>query len=65
MLFGPMVRPGLIGNHPSLTDLDDGDLKYGIDFRSVYAGILKEWLGADPQKILRGSFRALPVVKTT
>lgn len=62
-LFGPMVRPGLIGNHPSLTDLDDGDLKHGIDFRSVYAGLLEQWLGADPRQIIRGSFRALPVVK--
>jgi uncharacterized protein (DUF1501 family) len=62
-LFGPMVRPGLIGSHPSLTDLDDGDLKYGIDFRSVYAGVLKEWLGADPRQIIRGSFRSVPIVK--
>ncbi len=62
-LFGPMVRPGVIGDHPSLTDLDDGDLKHRIDFRSVYAGILEGWLKADPRKILDGSFKALPVIK--
>ncbi len=62
-LFGPMVRPGVIGEHPSLTDLDDGDLKYTVDFRSVYAGILDQWLAADPKVILEGDYRALPVLK--
>lgn len=63
-LFGPMVRPGVIGDHPSLTDLDDGDLKHRIDFRSVYAGILDGWLKADPKKVLEGSFKALPVIRS-
>lgn len=62
LLFGPMVKPGIIGDHPSLTDLDDGDLKYKIDFRSVYSGILQGWLKADSKKILEGEYRALPVI---
>ena len=61
-LAGPMVKPGVIGNHPSLTDLDDGDLKYQIDFRSVYAAILEDWLTADSKAILEGSYRKLPVL---
>ncbi len=61
-LAGPMVKPGVIGNHPSLTDLDDGDLKFQIDFRSVYASILEDWLSADSQAILEGSYRKLPVL---
>jgi uncharacterized protein (DUF1501 family) len=61
-LAGPMVRPGVIGNHPSLTDLDDGDLKFNIDFRSVYASILEDWLSADSGAILEGSYRKLPVL---
>ncbi len=64
-LFGPMVKAGVIGDHPSLTDLDEGDLKHRIDFRSVYAGILDGWLKADPKKILEGEYRALPVVRKT
>jgi uncharacterized protein (DUF1501 family) len=63
MLFGPMVRPGLVGDHPSLTDLDEGDLKYRIDFRSVYAGILEGWMKADSKKILEAPYRPLPVIK--
>lgn len=61
-LAGPMVRPGLIGNHPSLSDLDAGDLKHSIDFRSVYAGVLSQWLKADASKVLEGSYRPLPVL---
>jgi uncharacterized protein (DUF1501 family) len=61
-LAGPMVRPGLIGDHPSLTDLDNGDLKYKIDFRSVYATILEDWLGADSKTILEKGYRKLPVL---
>jgi uncharacterized protein (DUF1501 family) len=61
-LCGPMVRPGVIGNQPSLTDLDAGDLKFNLDFRSVYAGVLTQWLKADAEKVLEGHYRALPVI---
>ncbi|HZW10304.1 MAG TPA: DUF1501 domain-containing protein [Phycisphaerales bacterium] len=61
-LLGPMVRPGLIGSHPSLTDLDEGDLKHQIDFRSVYAGILEDWLRADSAAVLGQPYRKLPVL---
>ena len=44
-LAGPRVRPGLHGAYPSLTDLDDGDLKMTVDFRRVYATVLEGWLG--------------------
>jgi uncharacterized protein (DUF1501 family) len=44
----------LIGDQPSLTDLDDGDLKFHTDFRDIYAGILADVLGADPGPVLDG-----------
>lgn len=62
-LAGPMVRPGILGNHPSLTDLDNGDLKFTADFRSVYAGILDQWLKAEPEKVLEGRFAAARVMR--
>ena len=34
-----------MGDHPSLEDLDDGDLKFHTDFRCIYAAILEQWLG--------------------
>lgn len=61
--FGPMVQPGVLTDHPSLTDLDAGDLKFTVDFRSAYAGVLERWLGADSKKILEGSFEKAPVVR--
>jgi uncharacterized protein (DUF1501 family) len=39
------VKPGVLGNHPDLGNLDDGDLKFHTDFRSIYAALLKDWLG--------------------
>ncbi|MGP1346593.1 MAG: DUF1501 domain-containing protein [Phycisphaerales bacterium] len=60
-LSGPMVRAGVHGGHPSLTDLDDGDLKFHTDFRSVYATILEKWLVADSTAVLGKKFSTLPV----
>ncbi|MEO1130120.1 MAG: DUF1501 domain-containing protein [Planctomycetota bacterium] len=63
-LMGPMVRPGVHGGHPSLTDLDAGDLKYHTDFRNVYSAVLGEWLKADSSRVLGGTFKPLRVLKT-
>lgn len=62
-LMGKMTRPGVVGDHPSLTDLDQGDLKYSLDFRSIYAGILDQWLKADHARILGKSVRAANIIK--
>lgn len=61
-LIGGKVRPGVIGNHPSLVDLDSGDLKYTLDFRSVYAGILADWFQTDPRPILGAEHRPAKLV---
>ena len=53
-LLGRGVRGGFFGAEPSLTDLDDGDLKAGIDFRSIYSTLLDHVLGTDPARILGG-----------
>lgn len=61
-LAGPSVRPGVIGNHPSLTDLDQGDLKMSIDFRQIYATLLDQWIGVPSRRILNDSFSHLAVL---
>jgi uncharacterized protein (DUF1501 family) len=61
-LFGKPVKPGIYGQHPSLTDLDNGDLKFTTDFRSVYATVLEKWLGADSRAVLNGAFPTLAFV---
>lgn len=43
-LAGSKILGGLHGRAPSLTDLDGGDLKMTVDFRTVYASLLKNWL---------------------
>ena len=62
-VFGQKVKSGIVGKHPSLTDLDSGDLKFGTDFRSVYATILQNWLDAPSKPILGAQFATLPLVK--
>ena len=55
-LAGPMVRPGVLGQHPSLGSLDSGDLKYTVDFRSIYTAVLEDWMKAAPKDVLGESF---------
>lgn len=58
MLFAltPTGKSGLLGTPPSLTDLTDGDLKFNLDFRSVYATLLDQWLEIPSAGILGGEF---------
>lgn len=49
---GPRVKGGFYGQQPSLTDLDDGDLKFSVDFRTVYAELLTSVVRTDPAPIL-------------
>ncbi len=51
-VLGPKVRGGLQGGMPDLANPDDGDLRYKIDFRDVYASLLGQWLGIDPAPVL-------------
>src|SRR5213593_3919880 len=64
LLIGDPVKGGLFGAEPSLTTLDDtGNLKYAVDFRSVYQEILSGHLGADSATILGGSFDRVQFLK--
>jgi uncharacterized protein (DUF1501 family) len=49
---GPSVKGGVVGKHPSLSDLGDDDLKFHTDFRGVYATLLDGWLGCDSKAVL-------------
>jgi uncharacterized protein (DUF1501 family) len=57
-LVGPKLKAGLFGQFPSLApkDLHNGDPKYTVDFRSIYAGILQGWLKTDPVSVLGRKF---------
>jgi len=62
-LVGGSVKPGIFGQHPSLTDLDQGDLKFNVDFRSVYATVIQNWLETPSKPILGQQFKLMPLVK--
>ncbi len=51
---GHRVAGGFFGEQPSLSNLVDGDLAVTTDFRDVYASMLTDVLGADPQQIMPG-----------
>jgi uncharacterized protein (DUF1501 family) len=59
---GGAVKGGLYGKYPSLSDLEDGDLKYNVDFRDAYAGILENFLGTSPDRVLRNHKGRLAIV---
>lgn len=50
-VIGGQNKGKVIGNNPNLSNLDQGDLKYELDFRSVYATLLKEKMNFDFSKI--------------
>jgi uncharacterized protein (DUF1501 family) len=61
-IVGKHIKGGFYGRPPSLTDLDDGNLKMTTDFRRVYATMIKEWLAYDDtQAVLKGKFEPLGV----
>ncbi|MEE8451313.1 MAG: DUF1501 domain-containing protein [Thermoguttaceae bacterium] len=60
-LAGGKLKGGLVGEHPSLTDLENGGPKHHTDFRRVYATMLESWLGFDSQAALGGGFEPLDV----
>ncbi|HEV3004059.1 MAG TPA: DUF1501 domain-containing protein [Pirellulales bacterium] len=63
-LAGGLVAAGVIGEHPSLSDLDgEGDLKFHTDFRRLYATILDGWLSCPSQAVLGERFEPLPLFK--
>jgi uncharacterized protein (DUF1501 family) len=59
---GAPVRGGFVGAQPSLTDLDNGDLKPTGYFRDVYATLLGDVLESDPEPVLGNGRAHLPLI---
>jgi len=59
LISGGLKQKGLINPLPDLADLDEGDLKYKVDFKNVYATILNKWLKADDKTILSKQYEYL------
>ena len=61
-IVGSAVKGGIYGEYPSLTNLDNGDLKFNVDFRTVYSTILDRWMRADSRQILGSNYENLRFV---
>ncbi len=61
-LLGPAVKGGLYGKHPSLTQLDRGDLAATTDFRSVYGTVIENWFGVSQEAVLGKRYATLPLI---
>ena len=65
MAMGGLVRGGLYGTAASLDpapgnptlENGGGDVTYETDFRSAYATVIDNWLGASSVSILGGNFK--------
>jgi uncharacterized protein (DUF1501 family) len=60
-LAGNGLRSGAVGKHPPLDDLQNGDLLHGVDFRQVYAAVLKDWLKCSIRPVLGADYEPVDV----
>ncbi|WP_295121707.1 DUF1501 domain-containing protein [uncultured Chitinophaga sp.] len=62
LIGGGLKEKGILNEGPDLNNLQDGDLKYKVDFKSVYATLLGNWLKADDAAILQHKYDKLSFV---
>ncbi|SHL00213.1 Uncharacterized conserved protein, DUF1501 family [Chitinophaga jiangningensis] len=62
LIGGGLKEKGVLNEGPDLMHLKDGDLQYKVDFKSVYATLLGNWLGADDADILKAKYDHLNFV---
>ncbi|MFI5152123.1 MAG: DUF1501 domain-containing protein [Chitinophagales bacterium] len=62
ILSGGLKKKGILNAMPDLNDLVAGDLKHHVDFRNIYATLLKNWLNADDRLILGRPFDHLDFI---
>ena len=59
LLMGGRVKGGLYGTSPSLIDLQQGDLKHTLDYRSLYATVCETWWGLPAVSFGTGRYPAV------
>jgi uncharacterized protein (DUF1501 family) len=62
LVSGGLKQKGVLNAMPDLGDLNEGDLKYNVDFKNVYATILNKWLKADDKSILMKQYEHLSFI---
>jgi uncharacterized protein (DUF1501 family) len=64
LLAGGRVRGGVLGDPPALGALEGGNLRYGVDFRSMYATVLERWWGLPAAELLGSRYETLDVLRS-
>ncbi len=59
---GGLKQQGIYNPLPDLSNLDDGDVKFQLDFKQVYATVLNKWLGADAGAVLKQQIQPLDFI---
>jgi len=62
LVGGRLKKAGFLNEGPDLEHLENDDLTYTIDFRSIYATILDNWLKVNSEKVLGRKFEKLEFV---
>jgi len=64
-VIGDSVEGGHYGEYPSLKseDLIEGDLEFSLDFRSIYAELLEDWLEVDSKPVVKGIYQKVGFLK--
>jgi uncharacterized protein (DUF1501 family) len=62
VIGGALKQKGILNPLSNLSDLENGDLKHQLDFRSIYATLLDNWIGFDQKIVLGRSFEKLGFV---
>jgi uncharacterized protein (DUF1501 family) len=64
-VMGSAIKPGFHGAGPELRPgkLNRGDVPFAQDFRSLYATMLGQWLGADDAKVLGQKFQRMDLFR--
>jgi uncharacterized protein (DUF1501 family) len=64
LVAGGRVKGGLYGEAPRLDQLENGNLRHAIDFRSLYATALGSWWGLDATRALGGKFTPVDLLRS-
>jgi uncharacterized protein (DUF1501 family) len=63
-ITGGKVRGGFYGRQPALDDLDAGDLKFTLDYRSLYSTVARDWWGVKSSFPGDRTFPRVPFIKS-
>jgi uncharacterized protein (DUF1501 family) len=55
-LFGSGLKGGIVGTNPDLSDLNQGNINYAIDYRNVYTSVVQDWFEASDEAMVATGF---------